>query len=570
MQIKFILNFTIASSLFCLQASSQQFYNPLIIPPVLTGPVINLTVASAVQQFYPGINTTTWGYNGTFLGPTLILNQGDSIDINVTNNLTDTTTAHWHGLIVPSEYDGGPHSPILPGNTWSVHFRILNQASTHWYHPHGNMQTTRQVTNGLAGMIVVKDTVENKLNLPRTYGIDDIPIILQDKKYDSTGNFMPVGLGDSMLVNGTAHPFVNLPAQVIRLRNLNASAGRYYNIGFSDNRNFNVIASDASLLEKPYLTNRILIGSSERYEILLDLSTDAVGDSLFLMSYGSEMAGNVPGGGNFLGEESPLNAVDFAILKINIAAQTASPVTSIPSSLISLFPIDTTQIKRTRNIPITGMGMVGSGLFNMGSSKFNMGVINDTVISGNIEKWVFTNSSNLVHPMHIHGVSFYILNINGSPPPPYMAGWKDVFNIRPNILPNESVSLIMKFGDYTDTLFPYMYHCHLLRHEDMGMMQSFIVIPDNNTSVNDPENNVESTLVYPNPSNGIFTVLNSDRSLTTEKNHLAVFDIYGSELKNEYINLPASVDISRFAGGMFFLRITKPSGYTEVKKILKE
>lgn len=132
-------------------------------------------------MFHPGEPVATIGYNGDLLGPTLILNRGEQVILNVTNQLPDMTTTHWHGMHVSAENDGGPHSVILPGTTWSPSFTVLDRASTFWYHPHGHGLTDYQVSLGAAGMIIVRDAEEAALDLPRAYGVDDIPLILQTK-----------------------------------------------------------------------------------------------------------------------------------------------------------------------------------------------------------------------------------------------------------------------------------------------------------------------------------------------------------------------------------------------------
>jgi bilirubin oxidase len=143
--------------------------NPLFIPDTLSGTNFNLFVQTGVMQFYSGQNTPTYGINGNFLAPTLLMKKDDTVTLNVTNNLIFETTMHWHGFHVPPEFDGGPHQIILPSSTWSPSFRIMNNAGTYWYHPHGNGSTEIQVTKGLAGMIIIRDSVESSLNLPRTY-----------------------------------------------------------------------------------------------------------------------------------------------------------------------------------------------------------------------------------------------------------------------------------------------------------------------------------------------------------------------------------------------------------------
>ena len=166
--------------------TTNSTYNDLWIPPTLTGTTFNLTLDKATKQFLPGTITNTYGYNGAnFWGPTLIMNKGDQVQINVKNNLYETTTSHWHGFHIPAEMDGGPHQTVAAGTTWSPTFKVMNNASTYWYHPHLHELTAKQVSYGAGGFIIVKDPEEAVLKLPRSYGIDDIPLMLTSRRMQS-------------------------------------------------------------------------------------------------------------------------------------------------------------------------------------------------------------------------------------------------------------------------------------------------------------------------------------------------------------------------------------------------
>ena len=139
---------------------SVQSQNPLNIPPSMTGSNFDLTIQSGTSTFYTGKNTPTYGINGVWLAPTIIVNKDDSITLNVRNNLSVKSTLHWHGLHVAPQNDGGPHQIILPNTTWSPSFKVRNNAGTFWYHPHGAGQTDPQVSKGLAGFFIIKDAQE--------------------------------------------------------------------------------------------------------------------------------------------------------------------------------------------------------------------------------------------------------------------------------------------------------------------------------------------------------------------------------------------------------------------------
>ena len=464
---------------------------PMAIPPALDTDTFFLDVGEHQHQFYPGVTTTTFGVNGPYLGPTLIMHQGDSSWFRVTNNLPQVTNMHWHGMHVPGIVDGGPPREILTGESWDLKYKVVNPAGTYWYHPHPHMITGTQATMGIAGMIIVQDAEEAALDLPRTYGTDDFPVVVQDRRFLGNGNFSIGPYGDSVLVNGTPHAYLECPAQVVRLRILNGSNARVYQLGFEDGRTFQVIAGDGGLLNAPVELDRISVSNGERWEVLLDLS-GMEGDSLMLKSFGSELPSTVPGGTNILWESSALNGIDFDVLRIRVTAPTADPITAIPTSLGTAFPIPASQASQTRIKNLMGNGMVGMGMFTINGQMFDMNVVNDTVMLGATEIWKFQNFSNMAHPMHVHGTSFYVLDIDGLPPAPEQLGAKDVILVDVG----QSVRTIMQFNHTTEG-WPFMYHCHNLMHEDNMMMQQFIVVDP--TLGTEELQSGESILAYPNP-----------------------------------------------------------------------
>ena len=181
-------------------------YNDLWIPPTLSGTTFNLVLSKTTKQFKTGAVTNTYGYNGAnFWGPTLIMNKGDNVQINLTNNLSDSTTTHWHGFHIPAIMDGGPHQVIAAGTTWKPNFEIKNNAATYWYHPHLHEKTYEHLALGAGGLIIIKDPVESALALPRTYGVDDIPLVLTSRRFTASNaiDFTSGVYGDYQLTNGT-------------------------------------------------------------------------------------------------------------------------------------------------------------------------------------------------------------------------------------------------------------------------------------------------------------------------------------------------------------------------------
>ncbi len=469
-----------------LIATNSFGQNPIAIPDTLTGTVFNLNIHSDSVQFLPGTKTLTNAFNQySYLGPTLILNKGENVTMNVLNTLSDTSTVHWHGLHVPAMADGGPHTIILSNTTWSPQFDVMNNASTFWYHPHLHMKTGQQAMRGAAGLIIVRDTIEASLNLPRRYGVDDFPLVVQSQQFDANNQILWRGMHDSiLLVNGTINPMLDIPAQFVRLRLLNASQERSFNFGFTGNRSFSVIGNDGGLLTAPVSVTRRRLSPGERAEILVDVS-GMTGQTIYLMSYASEFGAGIQGGIPMMGMDtamySPINGIDFNILQLNIVAQTVSPVTAIPSSLVSITPWLETQSNINRFISITANGMMSmDGPFYFNGQLFDMNRIDYHIPLDNIEVWTIFNQTMVAHPFHIHDVQFFILDRDGLTVRPEEAGYKDVVLL----VPNETVRFITKFEDFADTTMPYMYHCHILMHEDDGMMGQFVVVP-NTTGINE-------------------------------------------------------------------------------------
>jgi FtsP/CotA-like multicopper oxidase with cupredoxin domain len=225
--------------------------------------VFDLRLEPGSSHFLPGKTTPTWGVNGAYLGPTLHASRGDRVRINVSNRLPEATTLHWHGRHLPARPDGGPHQLIAPG-------------ATLWYHPHLHGETEDHVDRGLSGLFLLDDPRASALPLPKRYGVDDIPVIVQDKRFQSNGELgfgeplaSPIGrLGGDILINGTYAPHLDVGTRLVRFRLLNASTARSYDLGFADGRAFDQIATDGGLLGAPYHTTRVPLSPGERAEIV--------------------------------------------------------------------------------------------------------------------------------------------------------------------------------------------------------------------------------------------------------------------------------------------------------------
>lgn len=539
--------------------------NPLFIPGTLSGTSFSLTAQTGTKQFIGTNNTPTYGYNGNFLGPTLIINSGDSVNIHVTNNLPQPTTVHWHGFHVSPQNDGGPHQLISPGSTWSPGFKVRNEASTFWYHPHGEGKTEIQVSKGLAGMIIVRDNIEASYVLPRNYGIDDFPLIVQSRAFDVLYQIATATHEDSvMMVNGTVDPYLQVPHQVVRLRLLNGSADRTYNFGLSDNSNFYLIGSDGGLLSQPHLTNRVRLSTGERVEILVNFANYMQGSQLYLKSYASELPRGIIGADS-VGTSSivmaegyysnPLNGVDFNILRFDVIAPTTNPVTTVPTTFAPKVPYLESNANENRHLHFSpdtitsGQQGYVDGPFFVNNKMFHMDSINIITNLNNIEVWKLTNSTMVAHPFHIHDIEFYVLDINGNPPPPQYQGLKDVILVQPK----DTVRFITKFTTFTDPMVPYMFHCHLLHHEDEGMMGSFLVLPVGvGIQELEPDNDF---MVYPNPVTTELNIMVKNYRMNKAYS-VKVLDISGKVIYTHEINQKSlSINMTNWSKGIYLVEI---------------
>jgi blue copper oxidase len=561
----------IFSVFFLITTSCIFAQQALFIPDTLHGPVINLTMKQDSVQFFPGAITHTYAYNSNhYLGPTLILDQGSNVSITVTNQLDDTTTVHWHGLHVPPGMDGGPHQLILPGATWNPQFTMMNSSATFWYHPHTHMKTAAQAIRGADGMIIVRDPVEAALNLPRRYGIDDFPIIVQSIQFDSLNQAMPRGMEDStLLVNGTLNPYLDVPAQVVRLRLLNASGERSFNFGFTNNMSFSMIGTDGGLLNAPVTTTRIRLSPGERAEILLNLN-GMNSQIIQLMSYASELPMGTQGGPTMPMPpwappmDSPINGIDFNILQLNIVAQTANPVTTIPASLVSLTPLQISQTNTFRTIHFTSDSLlVMDGPFYFNDSSFDMMRIDYVIPLNSIETWTLINETMVAHPFHMHDVQFFVLDRNGIPVAPEERGQKDVVLVQPN----DTVRFITKFSDFADSTMPYMFHCHILMHEDDGMMGQFVV-SQNAVGIHNIPVADNGISVYPNPFSTATTIQFAD-DVNMDNVKIEISEVSGRVIR-KFSSQSHSVLVERngLASGVYFFTVFENGKNPVSRKII--
>jgi blue copper oxidase len=448
--------------------------NPLPIPKILEDknpdPDIaefELTVMKSTTSFFEGTSTETYGYNGNYLGPVIKVRRRQEVRITIKNLLGRETTTHWHGLLVPGEMDGGPHQVIKPGKSWEAYFIIDQPAATLWYHPHPHGNIGEQVYKGLAGIFIIDDRVSEQLNIPKDYGVNDIPLVIQDRRFAPDGSLVYITnmmdtmfgmMGDIILVNGVVNPELEVGTQKIRFRIINGSNARNYRLSLNDGSTFTQIASDGGFLEYPLEINSLILVPGERAEIIIDFSKYTIGDIASLQNEG------------------------FDILKFMVNKKIKDNTTT-PEMLTTIKRIPSKEATTVRNFILAGMGPMVS----INGKKFNINRIDEYIKLGDTEIWQFQNigmgmggmmgrgmgsqmmgmRQHLGHPIHVHGVQFQILERNGKKPPLNEHGWKDTFMV----YPEETVKVIMKFK-YKGI---YVYHCHILEHDDAGMMGNFKV-----------------------------------------------------------------------------------------------
>jgi bilirubin oxidase len=531
---------------------AQAQYNDLWIPDSISGSDFTLEVRDTMKQIRAtGNQTITGGVNGDFWGPTLFIRKGETVHMDVHNNLNDSTTMHWHGMHLPAVMDGGPHQVIPPGAHWQPYWTMTNRAGTYWYHPHLHEMTLEHLTKGIGGFIIVNDDEEDALNLPRNYGVDDIPLVLTSRKFDASNQFVVqnVAYGDYMLTNGVMNAQTTLPKQWVRLRILNAETERGYDIGFSDNRSFQIIANDGGLLNAPVSATRVKLMVGERVEILVNLSNDAEGAAIDLKAFNSNQAFGFPGGEpNTAGQfGSLLNNIDFSLLHILVGPTISSTVVGAPATMAS--ETYWTAADATVNRGLTVMGGQGPMPFFFDSGIFQINTINQHVQLDAIEKWTVTNNQIFGHTFHIHDVQFKIVARNGSAAAvgAHESGWKDVMYV-PRA---ENVTFVAKFNDYADASHPFMYHCHFANHEDGGMMGQFVV--EGTSSVIDTEAADAMFSVYPNPTSNRLFIQSNDGS---QVYYATIFTANGRTVKMlPKPEMEGGIDVSQLSTGLYMIQL---------------
>lgn len=483
------------------------------------------TIAGELMQGDPSVLQSL---PESYLGPTLRLQKGQKVRIHFANELPEASILHWHGLHVPAEMDGHPRFAINTGQTYVYEFEVRNRAGAYWYHPHPHGRTGPQVYAGMAGLFLVSDNEESAAGLPS--GEYDVPLVIQDRTLDGNNQlvYQATGMMDQMMgflgqeiwVNGRPDYVLPVATRAYRLRLLNGSNSRIYKLAWDDGAPLTVIGTDGGLLESPVQRPYVMLAQGERIELWVDFSGRPLGSEMRLQSLpftapaemGSGMGmrgdarGGMMGGGMGMGRGSendmmggmggaqansaPPQGAALSILTVRIEREAQENI-ALParlSSLSRLSPADAVNASSPRTIALQ-MRMPGGWTLN--SRTFDMtGVASDEIVQlGSTEVWEFVNRGSgmgmmggmmLPHPIHMHGESFQVLERQVDPSMQSVwetvsagyvdEGWKDTVLV----MPGERVKIIRRFSDYSGL---YLYHCHNLEHEDMGMMRNFRVDP---------------------------------------------------------------------------------------------
>ena len=459
-----------------------------------------LTAAPDEVQVLPGTPTRVWRFTGqlitgpsdtlqvqpgSYLGPVIRLRRGQRVRIRFANRLSEDSIVHWHGLDVPEAADGHPRLAIGSGREYGYDFEVTNRAGTYWYHAHPHMRTGPQIYQGLAGLLVVRDPEEEALALPS--GGAELLCVLQDRRFDAQNQFIYQGgmmdmvngvLSDRVLVNGRPQPTVDVDAAWHRVRVLNGSNARIYKLAWSRDIPMTVIGGDGGLLEQTVRLPSLTLAPGQRADLLLDLTGLDPGSEVHLDSLAfPESEAGAAGMMRMMGGASNVpNGAPLRIMTLRTRARRGAAF-RIPERLSSF---DASWSPRAdapvRRVPLSFQRMQ----WFLGGRAFDMNDVapEETVSAGSTHHWEFVNLSNgmgmeAAHPIHLHGRQFRVVSRTGGRGPSLRAGvvdagWRDTVLV----LPGETVRIQVTFTRHSGL---YLYHCHILEHEDMGMMRNFRV-----------------------------------------------------------------------------------------------
>jgi FtsP/CotA-like multicopper oxidase with cupredoxin domain len=467
---------------------------------------LRATVGAALLDPASGRPTEVWRFEGRlikgpadalvtstdgYLGPTFRVRPGQRVRIRFDNALAEDSIVHWHGLDVSVENDGHPRFAVGPGDHYAYDFQVTNRPGTYWYHPHPDRRTGPQIYAGLAGLFIVSDGDDEARGLPGPPF--DLPLVLQDRLLGDLGELVyapdaMVGmLGDRIFVNGRPSPTIDVKAGSYRLRVLNASNARIYKLAWSDGSPMTVVGTDGGLLQAPTSRPYLMLAPGERVELWADFGRAPAGDDLWLESHafavgGTQMMG-MGGGMMRSGRGGPVNGSPMRLCRFSVHGKGLTrplPRQLAPVHFRSAEEVINQGAPRSFEVSMMMMRWVLNG------RPFGMTEVapNERIKLGATEEWEFWNLGGMgmamatAHPIHLHGGQFQIVSRAVAPAWQAAAstmtdglldeGWKDTFLL----MPGQRVRVRVRFANHAGL---YLYHCHNLEHEDMGMMRNFLV-----------------------------------------------------------------------------------------------
>jgi FtsP/CotA-like multicopper oxidase with cupredoxin domain len=447
----------------------------------LSGAALEIVQREVTAEVLPGVPTRLWTYGGTFPGPTIESRRGHAVTVAHRNELPVPTVVHLHGGRTPADSDGYPTDLVLPAGwghlghgmhdqravtsevTRTYTFPLDQRATMLWYHDHRMDFTAPAIWRGLAGMQIVRDSAEESLGLPS--GERELPLMIADRAFAADGSLaypsidptlqMQPGvqdpyiagvLGDVILVNGAPWPVHEVDAARYRLRILNASNTRHYDLEavLDDGRRLDLVqvGADQGLLRAPVVHRNLPIAPAERYDVILDFGQVTHGSRVRIV--------------NRVGSGRTRDVMAFNVVR------KAADSSRIPDVLSDDLPQwERSEAVRMRDFSFRA-GQMGDGHgWLIGGQPFAPDRTDVTTRLGDVEIWRLV--ADVHHPVHLHLVGFRVLSRGGRAPLPHDAGLKDTVSLRPG----ESAEIITRFDGYRGR---YLFHCHNAEHEDMGMM----------------------------------------------------------------------------------------------------
>jgi len=414
---------------------------------------VSLTASAMRVQLVRGKTTEVFAYNGRLPGPTLEVREGDRVVVHFRNDLPEATTVHWHGLHLPFASDGSPFHPVEPGETYDYEFTVRpGTAGTYWYHPHPHHRTGYQVAKGLYGAVIVRAADDPIADIPERLIILADNRLAEDGSIDLPQQASPAGRidrengreGEVLLVNGSVMPVLPIRAgEVQRWRIINTSAARVYRLALSGH-SFLHVGTDGGLFERPVEVREITIASAERVEVLVR-GSGAPGARAVLQSLPYD---------RYIPQTRPADwQRPRDLLTVQYSAEGRIAARPIPERLRPVPRLDASAAVATRTISLS-QGMING-------RHMDMTRVDVAGRLGDVEVWEVENLVGMDHPFHLHGFQFQVIDRNGVPEP--FPAWKDTVNVPRH----ETVRFLVRYENYPGK---WMFHCHILDHEDHGMM----------------------------------------------------------------------------------------------------